>query len=89
MYDDILAGNIEKEAADCKLVASYLYTKEVPDPDLIIRTGGEWRTSNFLTWQSVYSEFVFLDILWPDFKYEDFMSANVQFRKRDRRFGGG
>ncbi|MDR1260750.1 MAG: di-trans,poly-cis-decaprenylcistransferase [Oscillospiraceae bacterium] len=86
--NDVLAGRVALKALTCKLVPQYLYAKELPDPDLIIRTGGECRLSNFLTWQSVYSELVFLDVLWPDFKREDFFCAIEQFSKRCRRFGG-
>ncbi|MEE0999254.1 MAG: undecaprenyl diphosphate synthase family protein, partial [Treponemataceae bacterium] len=60
----------------------------VPDADLIIRTGGEKRLSNFLMWQSAYSEFEFLDILWPDFKKENFYNSIINFQQKNRRFGG-
>ncbi|GHV29572.1 isoprenyl transferase [Clostridia bacterium] len=73
---------------DEALLASHMYTKEIPDPELIIRTGGEQRVSNFLTWQSIYSEFVFLDVLWPDFKLEDLKFALSEFEGRNRRYGG-
>ena len=62
-------------------------TKNLPDPDLIIRTGGEFRLSNFLLWQASYSELIFLDILWPDFKKADLFAAVEEYNKRDRRFG--
>ena len=65
-----------------------MYTAPTPDPDLIIRTGGDFRTSNFLLWQSAYSEYVVLDTLWPDFGDKDIMKAVRAFYKRDRRFGG-
>lgn len=67
---------------------NYLYNTTLPDPELIIRTSGEFRTSNFLLWQSAYSEFYITDTLWPDFKEEQFMLAIENFRTRDRRFGG-
>jgi undecaprenyl diphosphate synthase len=67
---------------------SLLLTKSTPDPDLIIRTSGEMRISNFLLWQAAYSEFVFSDKLWPDFTNEDFDDAIQNFRNRDRRYGG-
>ncbi|MDE6183229.1 MAG: di-trans,poly-cis-decaprenylcistransferase [Rikenellaceae bacterium] len=72
---------------DEKTVERYLYTAGVPDPDLIIRTSGEQRLSNFLLWQSAYSEFYFVDTLWPDFTEESFNRALEEFRKRKRRFG--
>ena len=65
-----------------------VYTKDFPDPDMIIRTGGEKRMSNFLMWQSVYSELFFLDVLWPDFTKEDFDNAIMMYGNRNRRFGG-
>ena len=68
--------------------ASYLYSKDVPDPELIIRPSGEMRTSNFLLWQSAYSEYVFMDVLWPDFKPEDLDKAIAEYQHRNRRFGG-
>jgi len=70
------------------LISSLLYTKNQPDPDLIIRTSGEMRLSNFLTWQSVYSELYFVDKYWPDFKNEDLMKAIEEYSKRTRKFGG-
>lgn len=66
---------------------SYLDTKEIPDPDLLIRTGGEKRLSGFLTWQSVYSELYFTDVLWPDFSENDLDAAIADYQKRTRRFG--
>ncbi len=69
-------------------LALYLDTHDIPEPELIIRTSGEQRTSNFLLWQSAYSEFVFTDVLWPDFKKEDLQKAIREFNSRDRRYGG-
>jgi undecaprenyl diphosphate synthase len=69
-------------------LADHLDTAGIPDPDLIIRTSGEQRLSNFLMWQAAYSEFVFLPIHWPDFDREAFASALAEFSARDRRFGG-
>lgn len=89
--------NIAKDAADSKInvkditpeiFENYLYTKGVPDPDLIIRTSGEMRTSNFLIWQSVYSEYLFLDTRWPDFTEHDMAEAIRGYAKRNRRYGG-
>lgn len=70
-----------------ELVSNYMYTKGDPDPDLIIRTGGDIRMSNFLTWQGVYSEFLFTDCLWPDFKEKELDKAIEEFNKRKRNFG--
>jgi undecaprenyl diphosphate synthase len=68
--------------------AQYLYAPEMPDPDLVIRTSGELRVSNFLLWESAYSEFVFTDTLWPDFGPDEFRSALEEYAQRRRRFGG-
>ena len=70
------------------LISSYTYTAGLPDPDVIIRTGGELRTSNFLIWQGAYSELVVTDVYWPDFTPEEYEKAIAEFQKRDRRFGG-
>ena len=71
-----------------EILAKYMYTAGTPDPDLVIRTGGDKRISNFLLWQSAYSEFVFLDALWPDFREKEIMTAVREFYSRKRRFGG-
>lgn len=81
----IKAGHTELNEG---LLSSYMYTSPTPDPDLVIRTGGDLRISNFLLWQSAYSEFVFLDTLWPDFGEADIMKAVRAFYSRKRRFGG-
>ena len=65
-----------------------LYTSNLPDPDLLIRTSGELRISNFLLWQIAYSEIYVTDVLWPDFRRPDLFSAIIDFQKRDRRYGG-
>ena len=65
----------------------YLVTKDIPDPDLIIRTSGEMRMSNYLLWQGAYSELLFTDILWPDFRKDEFRKALEAYSKRDRRYG--
>jgi undecaprenyl diphosphate synthase len=70
-----------------ELIASYLYTRDLPDPDLVIRTAGEMRVSNFLLWQSAYSEYYATSTLWPDFGREDLLAALESFRQRQRRFG--
>lgn len=76
------------EDIDEKLISDHLYTKGQPDPDLLIRTSGELRTSNFLPWQLVYSEFVFIQKHWPDFTKQDLEEAIKQYQKRTRKFGG-
>jgi undecaprenyl diphosphate synthase len=72
---------------DDELINSYLTTKNIPDPDLLIRTSGEFRISNFLLWQIAYTEFVISDVYWPDFRKEQLFNAVKQFQKRERRFG--
>jgi len=71
-----------------KVFEDFLYTKNIPDPDLIIRTAGEKRLSNFLIWQSSYSEFYFTPTLWPDFSKKDFLKALLEYQNRKRKFGG-
>ena len=71
-----------------ELLSSYLYSADVPDPELIIRPSGEKRTSNFLLWQSAYSEYVFMNVLWPDFSEKDLDAAIEEYHRRNRRFGG-
>ena len=85
---DVASGKYAPEDLTEELLASYLYSANVPDPELIIRPSGELRTSNFLLWQSAYSEFVFMDVLWPDFSPEDLDKAIAEFNGRNRRFGG-
>ena len=80
-------GEIQVEQIDEKMISENLYTKNMPDPDLLIRTSGEIRTSNFLPWQIVYSEFLFLDKNWPDFNEEDLDDAIIEYNKRTRKFG--
>lgn len=86
--EDYKENNIGLSDIDEKLFSQYLFTKNFPDPELLIRTSGEERLSNFLIWQSSYSEFVFLDKLWPDFSVEDFDDAIETYNARQRRFGG-
>ncbi len=86
--NDVKNENISIDNITESLVSSYLDTREYTDPELIIRTSGELRTSNFLVWQSAYSEFYFSDKLWPDFTFEDFEEAINVYQKRERRFGG-
>ncbi len=81
------AGEIDPEMIGEADIAKHLYTSDIPDPDLLVRTSGEKRISNFLLWQSAYTEFVFLDVLWPDFDRAHFEAAIAEFSKRDRRYG--
>ena len=81
-------GQLEPENIDEAMFASQLYTADLPDPDLIIRTGGEMRLSNFLTWQSAYSELYVTDTYWPDFTPDKLQEAIDAFNGRDRRYGG-
>ena len=82
------AGKLRETEIDAVLLSKYLDTSEIPDPELIIRTSGEQRLSNFLLWQAAYSEFVFLPVLWPDFDRGAFAAALAEFAARERRFGG-
>ena len=84
----IIKDGVRAKDVDEELFESYLYTAGIPDPDLIIRTSGEMRLSNFLLWQSAYSEFYFTEKLWPDFGRDDFIKAIEEYQKRERRFGG-
>ena len=84
---DLLDKKISKDEITEDLFSKYMYTKEMPDPDLIIRPSGELRLSNFLLWQSAYSELWFSDINWPDFQEEQLRLAILDYQKRDRRFG--
>ena len=81
------AANGEKLIIDEAAIAKHLYTAGDPEPDLIIRTGGERRLSNFLLWQAAYAELYFSDIMWPDFTPQDFIEAIAEYQRRDRRFG--
>ena len=84
---DVKDNKIREEDINEALVEKYLYTKGIPDPDLIIRPSGEQRLSNFLLWQCAYSEFWYSDINWPDFKEENLRKAIADYQNRDRRFG--
>ncbi|MCI2425373.1 isoprenyl transferase [Candidatus Acetothermia bacterium] len=84
---EITAGTIDPERLDITTFRSYLYAPHVPDPDLIIRTGGEQRISNFLIWQLAYAELYFTKTMWPDFTVKEFLQAISDFQTRDRRFG--
>jgi undecaprenyl diphosphate synthase len=83
-----MAGDIALSDISENMLSAHLLTHGIPDPDLIIRTSGEQRLSNFLLWQAAYAEFVFLDCLWPDFDKAEFENALSQFHGRERRFGG-
>ena len=89
---EVEAGKLSPEAIDEDLIAKHLMTDKLPylyrDPDLIIRTSGELRLSNFLPWQSAYSEFYFTDVFWPDFDQQGLRQAISDYNKRHRRFGG-
>ncbi len=84
---DIASGLIGPGQITTEMFSSYLYTSDCPDPDFVIRTGGELRVSNFLLWQIAYAELYFTEILWPDFREADFMEALREFQSRERRFG--
>ena len=83
----VQAGELEAEAITEQTISESLYTAAMPDPDLIIRTSGEYRLSNFLMWQASYAEFYFTDTLWPDFGEEELTKAIESFKARDRRYG--
>ncbi|MFV1970844.1 MAG: polyprenyl diphosphate synthase [Acidimicrobiia bacterium] len=85
---DLLAGELRPSEIDTDTVKDQLYVPEMPDPDLIIRTSGEQRTSNFLLWEAAYSEYVFTPVLWPDFDRDELARCIAQYQERDRRFGG-
>ena len=86
--NEIKTNELKVENIDEETISNHLYTKKQPDPDLLIRTSGELRTSNFLPWQIVYSEFYFIDKNWPDFTEEDLDLAIEEFKRRSRKFGG-
>ena len=88
IYEDMEAGVLPKEPVTEEIISNYLDTKGLPDPDLLIRTSGELRLSNFLLWQLAYTEFYFADVHWPDFSKEELEKAVAHYNKRDRRFGG-
>ena len=83
----IIAADIKPEEITETTIEEHLYTSSIPHPDLIIRTGGEFRTSNFLLWQSAYSEYYITDTLWPDFTVEHLKQAILSYQTRQRRFG--
>jgi undecaprenyl diphosphate synthase len=87
LAEDVAAGRIRADQVDEEALARRLYTAEWPDPDLLIRTSGEQRISNFLLWQLAYAEFHVSPVLWPDFTRQHFFEAILDFQRRDRRFG--
>ena len=84
----MVADGVDPDEVSEHTIASYLYTRDLPDPDLIIRTGGEQRTSNFLLWQAAYAEYVFSDTYWPDFGERDIDQALATYARRQRNYGG-
>ncbi|HLP56889.1 MAG TPA: isoprenyl transferase [Fluviicola sp.] len=84
---EIQAGNLQADEINDEIIARYLTTTGIPDPELLIRTSGECRVSNFLLWQIAYTEFHFTEVLWPDFKEADLYKAVIDYQSRERRFG--
>jgi len=84
---DVKSGKLDAYKVSEELISGYLTTAGIPDPELLIRTSGESRVSNFLLWQIAYTEFHFTDVLWPDFKKEDLYKAVLDYQSRERRFG--
>ena len=87
MSKEVVKGELNPNVINEDLVSSYLSTADYPDPELLIRTSGENRVSNFLMWQLAYTELYFTDILWPDFKKKNFYKAIYDYQQRERRFG--
>jgi undecaprenyl diphosphate synthase len=84
----LVASGVSPSRVDERAIRAHLYYPDAPDPDLVIRTSGEFRISNFLLWQLAYSELVFSDVLWPDFRRQHLFEAVREFQRRDRRYGG-
>lgn len=84
---DVQTGKLNADNIGCETISSHLYTTFMPDPELLIRTSGEFRISNFLLWQLAYAEFYFTPKLWPDFRKDDLYAAIIDFQSRERRFG--
>ena len=84
----LVREGVSADRIDERAIARHLYDPEMPDPDLVIRTSGEYRISNFLLWELAYSELVFTEVLWPDFRREHLLEAVREYQRRDRRFGG-
>ncbi|HWD24386.1 MAG TPA: undecaprenyl diphosphate synthase family protein, partial [Acidimicrobiales bacterium] len=85
---EIVREGVKPERINEQSITSRLYFPDMPDPDLVIRTSGEYRISNFLLWELAYSELVFTDVLWPDFRREHLLDAVCEFQRRTRRYGG-
>ena len=88
MGQQIQSGKLKPEEITPEVIQAHLYTRDMPDPDLLIRTGGDWRISNYLLWQIAYTEIYVTDVLWPDFRRDALYVAMEDFQNRDRRFGG-
>ncbi|HEX9467493.1 MAG TPA: polyprenyl diphosphate synthase [Acidimicrobiia bacterium] len=84
---EVADGRLRPEKVDERVVARHLYAPDMPDPDLLVRTSGEYRISNYLLWESAYSEFVFTEVLWPDFRRRHLFDAIGEYQRRERRFG--
>jgi undecaprenyl diphosphate synthase len=84
---EVQDGRVEPRRINEKMIERHLYAPDMPDPDLIVRTSGEFRLSNFLMWEGAYSELVFTEVLFPDFRRQDLFDAIGEFQRRDRRFG--
>ncbi len=84
---DVESGKMNKEDIEESTISNHLCTKDIPDPDLLIRTGGEYRISNFLLWQVAYAELYYTDVFWPEFREEEFYKAILDYQSRERRFG--
>ncbi len=80
-------GQIDPAKIDDRTISRHLYAPDMPDPDLLVRTSGEYRISNYLLWQLAYAELVFTDVLWPDFRTRDLVLAIAEYQRRERRFG--
>jgi undecaprenyl diphosphate synthase len=85
---EALAGEVSVSEIDEEMVAAHLYVPEMPPIDLVVRSSGEHRLSNFFLWQAAYAEFVFPEVLWPDFNRDHLRQAVIEFQQRDRRYGG-
>jgi undecaprenyl diphosphate synthase len=84
---EVAEGRLSPDRVNDRVLARHLYAPDMPDPDLLVRTSGEYRISNFLLWQLAYAELVFTDVLWPDFRRQDLFDAIAKYQGRDRRFG--
>jgi undecaprenyl diphosphate synthase len=85
---DAVAGKIDPDKIDERALARHLYAPDMPDPDLLVRTSGEFRISNYLLWELAYAELYFIDVLWPDFRRDHLFEAIADYQRRTRRFGG-